>query len=326
MKASRSWLAGLLVIVLLCTQSASATFVIGRYSGEFLSLGAGARPLAMGGASVAQPLASSAVYYNPSVLAGLRKQHVEFMHASQFDNLYTYDYLSFARPLQRGLAGGVTVLYTRVSDIPLTRLSDPTQPFSDNNRVVVSGHTGDHELALLAGAGRAARHGWNLGGTGKLLMKSVADESAFGLGFDVAASRQLNSHLAFGCSARDITTSLLAWSTGRTEAIVPSLLTGASYQTDFRAANAHVAVAGDLEGHFESRGDADLISAGALSIQPHVGVEYEIARTVSLRGGLDGKRLTYGAGLRFSALSVGAAFEDHSDLGLTHRISAAVTW
>ncbi|MBI5059712.1 hypothetical protein HZB60_08035 [candidate division KSB1 bacterium] len=327
MTAPHLMVAALLAIVFVCAPFASAaTFVIGRYAGEFLSLGAGARPLAMGGASVAEPLASSAVYYNPSALAGLQRQHVEFMHASQFDNLYTYDYLSFARPLRGGLSGGLTLLYTRVSDIPLTRLSDPSLPLSDDNRVLVREQTGDHEIAVMAGAGRMSRYGWRLGGSGKLLMKSVAGESAYGLGFDVAASRKVNSRLDFGLAARDISTSLLAWSTGRTEAILPSLLAGAAYHTDFRSANAHIVIAGDLDGHFESRGDADLISAGQLSVQPHVGVEYEIAHTVALRGGISGEDLTYGAGLRLSALSVSAAFQDHADLGFTHRISAAVTW
>ena len=111
-----------LVLMAACwsISDAAAQLVIGRYAGEFLSLGAGARALAMGGASVAAPTPPTAAYYNPSALAGLQKRYLEFMHASQFDNLYTYDYLSFARSLSDGYSGSLTMLYTRVSDIPLT--------------------------------------------------------------------------------------------------------------------------------------------------------------------------------------------------------------
>ena len=140
--------------------TANAEWVAGRYAGEFLSLGAGARALAMGGASVAQPTPTASVYYNPSALAEIEKRHAEFMHASQFENLYTYDYLSFAGRLPGGHAAGVTMLYTRVSDIPLTQLADPNRPLSDNNRVLVTKETGDHELALLAGAARRIQSGW----------------------------------------------------------------------------------------------------------------------------------------------------------------------
>jgi hypothetical protein len=158
----------------------SGVFVIGRYAGEFLELGAGARALAMGGAAVAQPLSATAGYYNPSALAGLQKRQLEFMHASQFDNLFTYDYLSFAQPMQNGLAGSLTLLYTRVGDIPITKLADPNRPLNDENRVVVARETGDNEFALMASIGRLSLSGWRIGGTAKVLSKSVADASAFG--------------------------------------------------------------------------------------------------------------------------------------------------
>jgi hypothetical protein len=295
----------------------SGEFVIGRYAGEFLELGAGARALAMGGASG---------YYNPSALAGLAKRHLEFMHASQFDNLFTYDYLSFAQPMQNGLAGSVTLLYTRVGDIPITKLADPSQPLNDENRVVVEKETGDNELALMASIGRRSVSGWRIGGSAKVLSKSVADESAFGLGIDLGAGKTLAKGLDVGAAAHNITTSILAWSTGRTEAILPSLAVGGAWSKSIPAMNARVLFAADMEGHFESRGEAEQIEAGPLTVEPHLGIEYVISETVALRGGMQGERLTAGAGLNISSLSVNAAFQDHKDLGFTHRISVGLMW
>lgn len=318
------------VLFLLATSgllyTTNAAWVVGRYAGEFLSLGAGARALAMGGASIADPTPSSAVYYNPSALAGLGKRHVEFMHASQFENLYTYDYLSFAGKLPGGNTGGVTVLYTRVTDIPLTRLSDPSQPLGDNNRVVVSEETGDHEIALMASTARSFSSKWRAGATAKLLYKSVASEGAYGLGFDIGVSRSLPHRLVVGVTARDITTSVLAWSTGRTESILPSIAVGGAWSADLRTLNARLSLAADLDGHFESRGAAEVVDAGPLTVEPRFGLEYLISHTVALRGGVNGDDLTAGAGIYFRWLSVHAAFQDHADLGLTHRISMAIEW
>jgi hypothetical protein len=314
------------IALLAMTAAASAQWVIGRYAGEFLALGAGARALAMGNASVAAPTASTAGYYNPSALAMLDKRSVEFMHASQFDNLYTYDYLSFARPLAGGYGGGLTVLYTRVGDIPRTVLADPSRPLDDNNRVLVANTFGDHELAVIASAGRRCASAWRVGGNAKLLYKTVAGRSAYGLGFDVAAGRTLGKHLEAGAMIRDVTTSVLAWSTGRTESIIPSFIVGGAWTTTLPSLSARVTVAADAEGHFESRGSAEQVDAGPLSLQPHIGLEYLIADVVALRGGVAGKELTAGAGLRLAWLNVGAAFQKNADLGLMQRVSVSALW
>lgn len=313
-------------LALLSANFAHAEFVIGRYSDVFLSHGAGARSIAMGSASVASPEPTSAGYYNPSGLASVKGRHVEFMHASEFDNIYTYDYLSYVQPMRGETVAGLSLLYQRVNEIPLTRLSDPSRPLGDDNRVVIDSETGDHEIALLASAGKKWKRDWQCGATGKLLMKSVAGESAYGLGVDLGVSRSLNSRLSVGAAVHDLTTSVLAWSTGRTESIVPSVVIGGNYHFDFRAANAAVTLVADLENRFESRGQAAVVDLGPLSVDPHVGAEYLIANTVGLRGGINGDQLTYGAGLKFSSLNVNAAFQNHDELGLTHRISAALSW
>ncbi|MCB9366971.1 MAG: hypothetical protein H6506_02710 [Calditrichaeota bacterium] len=316
----------LLAAIILLTHSAGAEWVVGRYAGEFLDLGAGARALGMGGASTASPSPATAGYYNPAGLSGLSRHSIEFMHASQFDNLFTYDYLSFATPMENGLAGSVTLLYSRVTDIPLTALEDPSQPLSDANRVVVDGQTGDHEIAAMASGGKSVGRGWNAGATAKLLTKSVAGESAIGLGFDIGLQRALGTRAQFGAVVHDVTTSTMAWSTGRTESIVPSLVLGGSWSAPLNAMNAKITLAADAETRFESRGEAEVIEVGPISVEPHLGAEYLISGTVALRAGLNGERFTGGAGLLFGRLAVHAALEDHKDLGLTHRASVGVTF
>lgn len=323
---SRLLWAGMMSIAACLSSACAAEFVIGRFSGEFLSLGAGARVLAMGGAGVATPTPAASSYYNPSALAAFGGGEVEFMHASQFENLYTYDYLAIAKTMSNNLTGGITALYTRVGDIPMTRLLNPNAPLSDSNRVVVDKNSSDNELALMAGVGKRTVGGWRIGGNAKLLYKSVTGESAYGLGFDVGVGKTLGKSFNVGAMARDITTSILAWSTGRTEAILPSLVVGGSWSAAVPALNARVTVAADLDGHFETRGKAELVSAGPLSAEPRVGAEYLIANTVALRGGVNGDNPTFGAGIRLAMVNVNAAFQNHTDLGWTNRVSLAVNW
>ncbi|MBK8129897.1 MAG: hypothetical protein IPK53_13660 [bacterium] len=317
---------GLVMAVVLCAQVATAQWVIGRYAGEFLDLGAGARALAMGGASTASPVIATAGYYNPAALAGMAGRSIEFMHASQFDNLFTYDFLSYATPMQRGMSGAVTVLYARVGDIPLTKLADPSQPLSDANRVEVDGETGDHEWAVMASGGRQLNASWDVGATAKILSKSVAGETAVGLGFDLGVQRAVGRRSEIGAAVRDVTTSTMAWSTGRTESILPTVSLGGRWSAPLRAMNADITLAADAVARFETRGEAEVIAAGPVSIEPRLGAEYLIARTVALRAGLKGERFTAGAGLLFGSLNVHAALEDHADLGLTNRVSVGVAF
>jgi hypothetical protein len=197
---------------------------------------------------------------------------------------------------------------------------------SDGNRVEVDGQTGDHEWAAIASGGRELGNGWNAGASAKILTKSVASETAVGLGFDVGVQRMIGSRAEVGAVARDITTSTMAWSTGRTESILPTIGLGGRWSAPLRAMNADITLVADAETKFESRGEAEVISAGPVSIEPHVGAEYLISKTVALRAGLKGDRFTAGAGLQFGSLAVHAALEDHSDLGLTHRVSVGVVF
>src|SRR5437868_2988434 len=61
-----------------------------NYAAEVLTIGAGARPLAMGGAFVAAANDATAAYWNPSGLALVDDVEITTMHAAQSD-LQSYD-------------------------------------------------------------------------------------------------------------------------------------------------------------------------------------------------------------------------------------------
>lgn len=316
---------GLLTLFAIAEFGDAGVVTVGRFAGEFLELGAGARSLAMGGAAVASPSKATAAYHNPARLSYARHNAAEFMHASYFDNLYTYDFLGFAKSLRAGTGAGITILYARVTDIPLTTLQDPARSLGDDNRVLVRKMSSDNELALMASLGTPGRWGWKWGGTAKLLYKGVAGKSAYGVGFDLGLAREFAS-LAIGLAIRDLTGSALVWTTGRTELIPPSVILGGAWSAKLPSLHAQLRVMADFSSRFESRGQAEAIHTGALSIDPRLGAEYIISDVLALRAGLLGENVTAGAGISVSPVTLDYAFQAHEELGNTHRVSLGLGW
>ena len=94
----RFW--ALTVALSLCPAVAEAVGASGKgtSAADFLKVGAGARPAAMGGAFCAVADDAQAAYYNPAGLALLKRPEVSGMHESRFAGL-SYDYATLAVPL-----------------------------------------------------------------------------------------------------------------------------------------------------------------------------------------------------------------------------------
>lgn len=101
---------------------------------EFLSIGAGARSLAMGAAFVGIADDASATYWNPAGLSQLTRNELNLMQATLFADT-TYDFYSFVHPSKKGgSAWGVSM--TQLASAGFERVTatvDPSNPnsFSD---------------------------------------------------------------------------------------------------------------------------------------------------------------------------------------------------
>ncbi len=98
-------LLAILALVAFGTQAHAA-----KYAGEFLSLGVGARPIALGGAYVADRGDVVDGYYNPAGLPNLRQPQAAVMHAETFGQLVNHDYLAYGRPVGSGDDNAVMAL------------------------------------------------------------------------------------------------------------------------------------------------------------------------------------------------------------------------
>ena len=313
--------------------SASSAFAqtTAKYAGEFLSLGAGARSLGMGGTHAALANDVTAVYWNPAGLAQLNYPEITLMHAEQFAGIVQYNFGAFALPHGKDASLGIGLIRLAVDDIPFTRLPredlDLGEPYVDDNGVTrinrpfVDREFSNAEHALFLSYARSKSTYFSYGGSVKIVHKGFDDTSAWGIGFDLGAQFRLKNGLRFGANLQDATTTILAWNTGRKELIVPTLKIGVALPLSVDLLNGTLLPAVDADIRFEGREQAAQISGGPASLDMHAGFEYLYKDALALRAGTDTGNFSAGAGIRLPKLEVDYAFMRHSELKNTHRVS-----
>lgn len=327
--------AWLVVALLLPLGSALGQTVAAKYPGEFLALGVGGRALAMGGASVALANDVTAGYYNPAGLALIDYPQVVLMHDEMFGSLANYDYGAVAIPFGTNTSLGLSVIRLGIDDIPDTRNAgvdangnltyDPAQfTRTDPNRVT---YFNAANWAFIFTYAKRESEDFSYGANIKIIREDLAEFGATGVGFDLGLSYRPMERLYLGANIQDVTTTLIAWSTGRKELIRPTVKVGSAYSID--AFGGRFSPAVDVDVRFENRRYSSEFHLGRVSFDVHSGLEYAFRNLVALRVGYsDVKQLTVGAGLRLPKLAIDYSFvkfDRQDQLGNTHRISLMFT-
>jgi len=308
---------------------------VAKYAGEFISLGVGGRALALGGAYVALANDVTAGYWNPAALSHITYPQFALMHDEQFGSLVNHDYGAVAFPVGSESSFGISIIRLAVDDIPDTRNAgvdingnvtyDPAQ-FSrvDPDRVT---YFNAADWAFFFTYSRKYSEEFSYGANIKLIRRDLGDNSAMGIGIDVGAWYSPFENVILGANFQDITTTFLAWDTGRNELISPTLKVGSAYLID--AFGGRFAPAVDFDIRFENRQSASTAHIGPVSFDLHTGLEFEFRNLVALRLGYsDVKQLTMGAGIQLPKLQIDysfAKFDGQQQLGNTHRISVIFT-
>jgi len=297
------------------------TDIVGRYGGEFMATGGGARAVALGGAYTAVAGDAWALFWNPSGLVRVERSEVGLMHSERFAGVVDYSSAVYAAPRPDGSVWSAGLIRLGVNGIPFTRLEGPG-PLSNQNRVEVDRYVNSGDYVLFVG--KAERFGrWRWGVAPKLIFKHIGDSHrAYGLGVDVGAGGRPVKWLPIeaGIAVRDLLGTVLAWEqTGRKEIIPSTLRTGLAALIDLPPLEARLTAAADLSYRFEVFGGSD---AAAL----HLGAEYLVRQTVALRVGSDDGGLTIGGGLELLPVGIDYAYIEHDDLGDTHRVSINARW
>ena len=137
-------------------------------------------------------------------------------------------------------------------------------------------------------------------------------------------------NLYVGANIQDVTTTLVAWSTGLNELISPTLKIGSSYKI-VEILGGYIMPALDFDIRFENRQFASNFNLGPVSFDMHAGLEWNIENLIYIRGGYnDVKQFTVGAGIKLPKLNIDYSFarfnlSEIERLPDSHRISIILT-
>ena len=344
----RQWFVIVCVVLLSVSSGAHAT----KYAGEFMTLGGGARALAMGSAFTAIADDATATYWNPAGVALLpslegspKGWQAIFMHAEQFGDLLDFDFFAAAFPLKAGeSAWGFTFIHLGIPDIRIIPLLPGMIGNSNGDDILDDGELinfNPEDFPLESANDYAAmfsyaqRLGFGQAGASVKLIRNdqVTGVSSFGIGLDLAfIRRDLWRNIGVGVKLQDATGTYISWSTGRREFIYPTLKLGVAYPVKIAAMNSTVTIAADGDFRYENRRGASQLWLGRASADFHFGGEILIRDLVAVRGGWDMGRPTAGMGLLVHdisawhvSLGLDYALLLHDKLNNTHRVSLMIS-
>lgn len=324
-------------LILLGTSSAALaqSTGIGKYAGEFMATGIGGRALAMGGAYAGVADDVTAGYWNPAGLMQLGYPEIGLMHEQRFGGLLTSNYGAVAWPFGRNNTVALTVTRLGIDDIPDTRNAlidlngngqlDPNERLDYNKITMFNAADWAAYLSYAFRSSDKLALGVNL----KFVRRDLAEASANGIGFDAGALYRVDERLTLGATVQDVTTTLIAWSTGTNDLVSPTAKIGASYKLDILGGTVMPAV--DLDIMAENRQTASLVNLGPVSVSPRIGLEYGFRNLFALRVGYnDAQNLSFGAGIHLPKLHLDYAFGQNplaseSFKEPSHRISIRLT-
>jgi hypothetical protein len=306
---------------------------IGKYAGEFISIGVGGRALGMGGAYTALANDVTAGYWNPAGLSKINYPQLSLMHSEQFGSLVNYDYAAVAIPFGSNSSIGLSIIRLGIDGIPDTR----NAWVDENGNGILDEDLVGSKITYFNAADWAMyftyskkyddffSYGVNL----KLIRREMSVGSATGVGFDIGVQYSPFENILLGANFQDATTTLIAWNTGTNELISPTLKIGSAYIIE--ALGGRFAPAFDIDVRFENRRSASNLNLGPVSFDFHSGLEFDFKNVAALRVGYsDIGTVNFGAGVHLPKFDIDYTFATSkltdSRFDNTHRVSIIFTF
>lgn len=314
---------------------------IAKYGTDYLGRGVGVRVLSMGGAGTAAVNDVSAGFWNPAQLLLAPENSVGLMHTESFAGAVNFDYAAGRIPT-KNYNLGVTLIRSAVDEIPNTRGAlldygmdglpntgdqgegngqlDPGERLDENAITYFTASNYD----LLVSYAMQYNEKLSLGANFKLLYKSIADATAYGLGFDIGASYRAKDWVRFGGSVRNLTATLVAWSTGRKEIYKPEIRLGTAGIFRIPALKMMLQPTVDLIYRSDGRRENALFDLFGTSAQYAAGLEIVLNDNLGLRFGRNSTEdFTAGVGISLGKARLEYGFTPssaQSELGESHRL------
>lgn len=190
-KAVRGWALALALVLPVLPASAA-----GKDGAAFLSIPAGGRPAALGGAYSALAYDAYAPAWNPSGLGLLPSAQLAGMHLEYAESI-GYEFVSYVQPLgaHDGLGGSVSFLHPkRTSARDVDGLED--------------GSFDAHYAAYTLGYGHAFSGSFALGAAGKVIDARISDASGQAFAADVGALYRVSPSVSVAAVAANLGSTL----------------------------------------------------------------------------------------------------------------------
>lgn len=273
-----------------------------KYSNEFLSIGVGGRALSMSGSVIATNKDIYSAYWNPAGLSALTyDRNIALMHSEYFAGIAKYDFGSFVFKLENNSAFAISVIRFGVDDIPNTSELIDSEGNIDYDKV--TSFSAIDFAALLSYARALKLEGLSVGGSVKIIRRKAGDFArSWGFGFDLAMQYN-RANWKFGGVLRDASSTFNAWSyslsdqmkevytlTGNEipvnslEITMPKLLLGVAYNFKI-GSNFELTPELDFDISSDKKRNV-LVKSNVLSVDPHMGLEFDYKKIVFLRAGV----------------------------------------
>ncbi|MCD6557090.1 MAG: PorV/PorQ family protein [Bacteroidales bacterium] len=271
------------------------------YSNEFLSVGIGAKALALSNAVVASSDDVYSGFWNPAGLNFIQNNYeIAAMHSEYFAGIAKFDYLGSAYKINDSSVIAGSLIRFGIDNIPNTLELIDENGNIDYNRI--SYFSVADWAFLLSYAKKSSIQGLSYGVSTKIIFRNQGEfAKAFGFGFDIGL-KYMKKKWLFGANLKDATSTFNAWfyntenlqdvfiQTGNDipenslEITMPELIIGAARNfklSDKFSFRPEI----DIDFSFDGK-KYTLLSSKVISIDPYFGGELNFKNIIFFRTGI----------------------------------------
>jgi len=268
----------------------------------------------IGGAFVSNGSAYTASNYNPALLSQTNNRELFASHSNYFDGLFTVTSLSTSKKHNNNIAYGFSAIYAGGDGVPITKLVDPDDSLSSDNRPVLVGEKSHYDLIINPSASYQFDNNLSIGLTLKIFFRHLIDETAYGAGLSAGMIKDINSKTRMGFYIRNLTTLPVVWSTGTTETALPTARLGVTREI-FLSEYVDLSVSGDVE---YMTSEERVIGSG--------GINVNIYKIFAMTMGYSDIGFSAGASAIFNNIGVSASYSNEIRLNESFRIALFYRW
>ncbi|MFQ5651095.1 MAG: PorV/PorQ family protein [bacterium] len=321
-------------------QNLGSVTKVGTTSAGFLEIGVGSRATGMGGAFVAIANDATALYWNPAGITHLQSNEVVLVHTEWLADI-NFDFAGLVLPVGNFGTLGAMITVLSTDDLPERTIDEPE---GTGNFFSVG------DLAIGVTYSRKLTDRFAIGATVKYINQRISQMSANGFAIDFGTTFDTGLYgLRIGAALSNFGTDMKL--SGKDALVFVDIDPSKSGNNDRVEArldtdswplplNFQVGVAKDVLSHSNNRLTlaVDFVHPTDNTESLNLGFEYEIWKTVRLRGGYrnllidDGEEtFTFGGGISTHflgnvSLKLDYAYADFGRLNNTQRFSLALTF